>query len=62
MNWQAIVNGMAVGGIVCLGMTAVLGHLPDASQVATVAVSGLVGFIGGVATGKSPPSPPASGS
>jgi len=57
MNLQAIVNGVAVLGIVSLGAVAVMGHTPNAGEVALAGVAALGGFIGGLAASKPPSNP-----
>ncbi len=48
MNWQALVNGMAVAGIVAIGIAAKFGPANTGDQIALGAIQILGGFIGGV--------------
>ncbi len=48
MNWQAAVNGVAVVGIVALGLAGKFGPPGIGDQIALGAIQILGGFIGGV--------------
>ncbi|MDB5483040.1 MAG: hypothetical protein JWO83_4093 [Caulobacteraceae bacterium] len=48
MNWQAAVNGLAVVGIVALGLAGKFGPQGTGDQIALGAIQILGGFIGGV--------------
>jgi hypothetical protein len=66
MNWQAGVNGLAVVGIVALGLVGKFGPAGTGDQIALGAIQILGGFIGGVGAAhlatKSPEPPPVPGS
>jgi hypothetical protein len=47
MNWQAAVNGVAVVGIVALGLAGKFGPPGTGDQIALGAIQILGGFIGG---------------
>jgi len=48
MNWQALVNAVAVLGIVGLGLAGKFGPAGTGDQIALGAIQILGGFIGGV--------------
>jgi hypothetical protein len=48
VNWQALVNGVAVVGIVALGLAGKFGPSGTGDQIALGAIQILGGFIGGV--------------
>ncbi len=48
MNWQALVTGLAVAGIVALGLAGKFGPPGAGDQIALGAIQILGGFIGGV--------------
>ena len=62
MNWHALVNAVAVLGIVALGLAGKFGPAGTGDQIALGAIQILGGFIGGVGAahlaGRSPQAPP----
>ena len=48
MNWQALANGLAVVGIVAIGIAAKFGPANTGDQIALGAIEILADFIGGV--------------